>query len=294
MLTNFRIKAIATILTVANMTSVYSASSTAQANANQRQQNANQRQNANQQKQAPAQSNEVQQVQPAAAAPAAPQAADTSGKPAIDMGRLSEAFGHFIGRNLKTPGVNFDLERIIKGERDGIAGKPAPMTDQEYEQMMTALQEQVFEQLSQDNLKAANEFLAKNAKEKGVFEVEPGKLQYVVLQEGKGETVQADAKPMINYTGRYLDGTVFDTSDNVGGPVAIPLGQTIGGFSRGLVGMKEGEKRKIFIHPDLGYGTQSPLPPNAMLIFEVEVVKANSSDKDDHEEKEDHEEKKAE
>lgn len=201
-------------------------------------------------------------------------------KQPIDMGKLSEAFGHFIGRNLKTPGVNFDLDRIVKGMRDGAAGKQAPMSDQEYEAMMTGLQEQVFEQLAQDNLKAANEFLSKNAKAKGVFEIEPGKLQYTVIQEGQGATVQSDSKPMINYTGRYLDGTVFDTSDNAGGPVAIPLGQTIAGFTRGLAGMKEGEKRKIFIHPDLGYGTQSPLPPNAMLIFEVEVVKANSPDKD--------------
>ena len=155
------------------------------------------------------------------------------------------------------------------------------MSDQEYEAMMSALQEQVFEQLSQDNLKAANEFLAKNGKEAGVFEIEPGKLQYTIIQEGKGAAVQADSKPKINYSGRYLDGTVFDTSDNVGGPVAIPLGQTISGFSRGLVGMKEGEKRRIFIHPDFGYGTQSPLPPNSLLIFDVEVVKANSAENEE-------------
>ncbi len=261
MLTKLRMTAIATLFTV---TSVYSATTTAQPNTNQQKANTNQQTQAAPQK--PANAN--QQAQ------AAPQ------KSTIDMGKLSEAFGNFIGRNLKTPGVNFDLDRIVKGMRDGAAGKPSPLTDQEYEAMMTALQEQVFEQLAQDNLQAANDFLTKNAKAKGVFEIEPGKLQYIIVQEGKGAAVQSDSKPMINYTGRYLDGSVFDTSENMGGPVAIPLGQTIPGFTRGLVGMKEGEKRKIFIHPDLGYGTQSPLPPNAMLIFDVEVVKANSTDKD--------------
>lgn len=208
-----------------------------------------------------------------------PNANQQQTKQPIDMGKLSEAFGNFIGRNLKTPGVNFDMEKIIKGMRDGAAGKPSPLTDEEYEVMMAGLQEQVYEQLSSDNLKSANDFMQKNAKTKGVFEIEPGKLQYIILQEGKGPTVAADAKPLIHYTGRYLDGSVFDTSDNTGGPVAIPLGSTIPGFTRGLTGMKEGEKRKIFIHPDLGYGTNSPLPPNALLIFDVEVVKANAPEK---------------
>ncbi len=202
-------------------------------------------------------------------------ATNTNGQ--IDMGKLSEAFGHSIGRNINTPGVNLDIERIIKGMRDGAAGKPAPVSDQEYEAMMTALQEQVFDQLSTDNLKAANAFMMQNSKADGVFEVEPGKLQYMIVEEGKGPAVQSDSTPLINYTGRYLDGTVFDSSDNVGGPVAISLEQTIPGFTKGITGMKEGEKRKIFIHPDLGYGTQSPLPPNALLVFDVEVVKMDAS-----------------
>lgn len=193
-----------------------------------------------------------------------------------DIAKLSEAFGHFIGRNLKAPGVNFDLERIIKGIRDGYAGKPAIMTDQEYEMMMALLQNQVFEQLAQDNMKAANDFMKQNAKAKGVFEVEPGKLQYTVLQEGSGAAVSLTGTPMINYKGTYLDGKQFDSSEAAGAPVKIPLQQTIPGFGKGIAGMKEGEKRKIFIHPDLGYGQNSPLPPNSLLIFEVELVKAEA------------------
>jgi len=202
-------------------------------------------------------------------------------KSKVDMDKLSEAFGHFIGKNLKTPGVNFNLEKIIQGMREGAAGKPAPMSDQEYEAQMAALQEQVFEQLASDNLSAANDFMKKNKGAAGVFEVEPGKLQYIIMQEGKGPAVSSDAKPLVHYKGMYLDGTTFDSSENVGGPVPIPLDSTISGFSRGVSGMKEGEKRKIFVHPDLGYGTQSPLPPNAMLIFEVEVVKSDTTDGDE-------------
>lgn len=195
-----------------------------------------------------------------------------------DILKLSEAFGNFIGRNLNSPGIKFDLESVIKGMRDGAAGKPAPMSDHDYEAMMAKVQEKAFNQMAEENLKAANEFMAKNAKEKGVVEVVPGKLEYIIIQEGKGATVEAHSSPSIEYTGKYLDGTVFGSSQDSGGPITIPLDQTIPGFSKGIVGMKEGEKRRLFVHPEVGYGTSGQLLPNALLIFEVEVVKAPPPD----------------
>jgi peptidylprolyl isomerase len=196
----------------------------------------------------------------------------------IDMKKLSEAFGHFIGRNLQSPGLKFDLESLIKGIREGAAGEPAPLSEKEYEEMMAAVQEKAFKEMSSTNLQAANDFMAKNAHAQGVTELVPGKLQYMVIKEGQGATVTSNSSPMIHYTGKYLDGTVFGTSEEMGGPITIPLNQTIPGFSKGLVGMKEGEKRKLFVHPDLGYGTTGQLPPNELLIFEVEVVKADSEE----------------
>lgn len=195
-----------------------------------------------------------------------------------DILRISEAFGHFIGRNLSTPGIKLDLESIIKGMRDGAAGKPAPMSDQEYEKMMAQLQEKAYRHVSEDNLKAANEFLIENAKKSGVVEIVPGKLQYLIIEEGKGEPVAEHSSPEIQYVGSYIDGTVFGNSRETGGAITIPLDQTIPGFSKGIIGMKEGEKRKLFVHPDLGYGTTGGLLPNSLLIFEVEVVKVNNSD----------------
>lgn len=197
----------------------------------------------------------------------------------IDMKKLSEAFGHFIGRNLKSPGVTFDLDSIIKGMRDGAAGKPAPMSDQEYEAMMLKVQELAYNQLSNDNLKAADAFMAKNSQDSSVKTIVPGKLQYTILQEGTGSPVAEHGTPSIKYTAKYIDGTVFDSSEAAGGPITIPMDQTIPGFSKGIVGMKEGEKRKLYIHPDLGYGKTGQLPPNSALIFEIEVVKATGETK---------------
>jgi peptidylprolyl isomerase len=217
---------------------------------------------------------------PAAANPTATQTATQNEKnDQIDMKKLSEAFGHFIGRNLQSPGLSFDLESIIKGIREGAAGKPSPLSEKEYEEMMTAVQEKAFKEMSSTNLKSANDFMQKNQKETGVVEVVPGKLQYQILNEGNGPVVEAHSSPKINYTGKYQDGTVFGTSEEMGGPITIPLDQTIPGFSKGIAGMKEGEKRRLFVHPDLGYGTSGQLPPNELLIFDIEVVKANSEPK---------------
>ncbi len=189
---------------------------------------------------------------------------------------ISEAFGHFIGRNLNSPGVNFDLDSIIKGIRKGAAGEAAPMSDQDYEQAMTKLQERAFETMASENLDTANKFMEKNIDNEEVVEIESGKLQYLTLSEGEGDKVQAHSTPLIHYTGKYLDGTVFGCSEEVGGPITIPLDQTIPGFSKGLLGMREGEKRRLFIHPDLGYGTLGNLPPNALLVFDIEIIKADS------------------
>jgi peptidylprolyl isomerase len=133
--------------------------------------------------------------------------------------------------------------------------------------------------LSEDNLKAADAFLAKNAQDSGVKTLVPGKLQYIVLHEGTGSLVPEHGTPSIKYTAKYIDGTVFDSSEAAGGPITIPLDQTIPGFSKGIAGMKEGEKRRLFVHPDLAYGKTGQLPPNSALIFEVEVVKAASDSK---------------
>lgn len=216
-------------------------------------------------------------------APVVPEVKNVSEVPSAtsekeEMLKLSEAFGHFIGRNLHTPGMNFDLEAIIKGMREGVAGKPAPMSDPEYEALLAKVQEKAFKEVSSTNLKAADKFIEENKSKSNVKEIEPGKLQYTVLQEGTGTTVVEHNSPLINYSGSYIDGTVFSSSKEAGGPITIPLDQTIPGFSKGILGMKEGEKRKLFVHPDLGYGTTGQLPPNSLLIFEIEVIKADNKE----------------
>lgn len=197
-----------------------------------------------------------------------------------EIRKISEAFGHIIGKNLENPGFKFNLDSIIKGIRDGAAGKQAPMSEEEYERSISMIQESVFNELSQSNLKKADEFLSQNIHDRDVVELEAGKLQYKVLEAGNGQDIQSSDAPLIHYTGKYLDGSVFGSSVGSSEPISLPLDQTIKGFSKGLVGAKEGEKRRLYIHPDLAYGTSGHLPPNSLLIFDVEIVKSNATRED--------------
>lgn len=197
----------------------------------------------------------------------------------LDIKKVSQALGNFIGRNLNAPGIHFDLDSIITGIREGAAGKPSPMSEQDYEKAMGELQQQALGAVSNKNLDEANRFLKENAKAKGVVEIVPERLQYIILEEGHEPSVEEHGSPQITYVGKYIDGTIFGNSDASGGPITVPLDQTIPGFSKGIVGMKEGEKRRLFVHPEMGYGTSGLLPPNSLLIFDIEVIKAKSPEK---------------
>jgi len=196
----------------------------------------------------------------------------------LDISKVSEAFGHLIGKNLDSLGFKFDMDKIIKGIQDSIIGKESPMTESECIQAISQEQEKKFKQTAADNLQAAVKFLETNATSAGIVALEDNKLQYKIEKEGTGETVQAHFSPLIKYTGKFLDGKVFGISKE---DEMVSLDETIPGFSKGLIGMKEGEKRTLYIHPDLAYGMNGNLPPNSLLTFEIEIVKANSPQEQD-------------
>jgi FKBP-type peptidyl-prolyl cis-trans isomerase len=98
-----------------------------------------------------------------------------------------------------------------------------------------------------------------------------------ILQEGQGDAVQNGQVAVVHYTGMFPDGKVFDSSIPRGQafPVQLGAGMVIQGWEKGLVGMKKGEKRRLTIPPELGYGSQGAggvIPPNATLLFDVELL----------------------
>lgn len=190
-----------------------------------------------------------------------------------DIAKLSESFGHLIAKNISNMGLKFDLQYVIKGLQDSSSGKTAPLTEAECIQAITSAQEAAFKSTATENLKKAEEFMAKNIKSKGVQILQKGKLHFTREQEGTGAAIQQHFSPLIRYVGKFMDGTVFAQSQE---EELIALDETIPGLKEGLLGMKEGEKRTFYIHPELGYGTHGYLPPNSLLTFEIEIVKANA------------------
>jgi peptidylprolyl isomerase len=104
-------------------------------------------------------------------------------------------------------------------------------------------------------------------------------LQYAIDEPGTGAQPRAGQTVSVHYTGWLPNGTKFDSSRDRGTPIEFPLGQgrVIKGWDEGVAAMKIGEKRTLVIPPSLGYGARGAggvIPPNATLVFKVELVGA--------------------
>lgn len=190
-----------------------------------------------------------------------------------DNAKLSRTLGHLLARQLKkSEEIYFDFQQVAQGILNEVSNRPSPMTESEYEAKMAQIQEVILEKKSRENLEAAEQFLSANATQEGVVQVIDNKVQYKILQEGTGVELQGKPEALLHYKGSFVNGQVFSSSLDNKEPILLPLSQTIPGFSLGMQGMKEGEKRVVFIHPDMAYGTSGQLPPNSLLIFEIELL----------------------
>lgn len=203
--------------------------------------------------------------------PPAPKQQEAAQEKTISHTQLSIAFGHLLAKNFNDMGIAFDLDSIIKGLKDASAGLPSPLSETECVKAINEEQKKAFEALSLKNLKAAEDFLLAEAKKTDIQTLEEGKVLYKILQEGNGHSVQDSGKISIRYKGSLLNGDVFGESSK---EETIDIAHLVTGLKKALIGMKEGEKRLIHIHPEQGYGTEGMLPPNSLLSFEVEVAKA--------------------
>jgi FKBP-type peptidyl-prolyl cis-trans isomerase FkpA len=116
----------------------------------------------------------------------------------------------------------------------------------------------------------SEQFLAWNDRQPGVETTASG-LQYQVLKEGTGAKPTDADVALINYKGALRDGTVFDQNQRA----PLPVSQVVPGFSEGLKLMQKGGKYRLWIKPELGYGsrdTGGAIPPNSLLVFDVELI----------------------
>lgn len=195
--------------------------------------------------------------------------------------QFSYSYGYLMGRNNTDALTDLNLDIFYQGLQEGAQSKIARLTDEEmakaindYKKTLEAKQLVEFQKTGQLNAQAGAAFLADNAKKSGVITTKSG-LQYQVLKEGNGKKPKATSRVKVNYEGRLLDGTVFDSSIARNHPVEFQLSQVIAGWTEGLQTMKEGGKTRFFIPANLAYGevgAGDTIGPNSTLIFDIELL----------------------
>ncbi|NUF23238.1 FKBP-type peptidyl-prolyl cis-trans isomerase [Acinetobacter oleivorans] len=195
--------------------------------------------------------------------------------------QFSYSYGYLMGRNNTDALTDLNLDIFYQGLQEGAQSKTARLTDEEmakaindYKKTLEAKQLVEFQKTGQLNAQAGAAFLADNAKKSGVITTKSG-LQYQVLKEGNGQKPKATSRVKVNYEGRLLDGTVFDSSIARNHPVEFQLSQVIAGWTEGLQTMKEGGKTRFFIPANLAYGevgAGDTIGPNSALIFDIELL----------------------
>ncbi len=209
-------------------------------------------------------------------APAAPPPA-----PSIGAGQASYDFGLTLGEKLRMAGLseNIAMDAVERGVRDGLDGKRSSANDQ---QQLAQYVRSVRENVASKNKETAREFLADNAQQKGVKST-PSGLQYRVLDKGDANkpTPQPIDQVVVQYRGKLIDGTEFDSSYGRGQPSTFQASRVIKGWQEALGMMRPGAKWQLFVPPELAYDLNSPsgIPPGSLLIFDIELLSVQAPPK---------------
>ena len=199
------------------------------------------------------------------------------------MDKLSYALGMSMGHTFKGTGIktlnSADFAAGVASVYDGV--KPEMTFDEakrivnEYFAKLEAEMQAEAAKQGEVNRKNGEAFLTENAKRDGIKVTESG-LQYEVLESGKGDSPKASDNVEVHYTGKLIDGTVFDSSVERGVPASFGVTQVIPGWVEALQLMHEGDKWRLYIPSDLAYGPNGAggvIGPNMTLIFDVELLR---------------------
>ena len=227
---------------------------------------------------------------PAADAKAADAKADADAIPGLptEKDRNSYMVGMALGKQFAPMKDEIDVDVVVRALRDTLDGKKTLLTVEQaqeiggaFNQKMQQKQMQKMLDDAKQNAEKGKTFLAANAKKPGVTTTASG-LQYQVITAGDGPKPKPTDTVRVNYEGKLLDGTVFDGSAQHGGPAEIPLSQVVPGWQEGIALMPVGSKDRFWIPAELGYGETGtpggPIPPNATLEFEVELLGIGGKD----------------
>jgi FKBP-type peptidyl-prolyl cis-trans isomerase FkpA/FKBP-type peptidyl-prolyl cis-trans isomerase FklB len=190
--------------------------------------------------------------------------------------------GMALARQFEPMKDEIDVDVVVKALKASLAGEKTLLTNEQaqaigdkFQQQLQRHQMEKMAQAASNNASEGAKFLAANAKKPGVQSTASG-LEYQVLKAGDGPKPKDTDVVRVNYRGTLLDGTVFDDSAQHGGPATIPLVQVVPGWREGIALMPVGSKYRFWIPASLAYGETGtpggPIPPNATLGFEVELL----------------------
>jgi FKBP-type peptidyl-prolyl cis-trans isomerase FklB len=203
-----------------------------------------------------------------------------------DTDKLSYTIGVDLGKNLKKQNIAINPGAMSKGLEDGLANGTTLLNDQQMKDVLVAFQKKLlekqaetFNQKATENKTKGEAFLAQNKSKTGIVTL-PSGLQYKVITNGDGVKPTADDSVTVDYTGKLIDGQVFDSTSKTGKPATFKVSQVIPGWTEVLQLMPAGSTWEVYIPSNLAYGPRSvggPIGPNETLIFNIHLLSVNKA-----------------
>ncbi len=194
---------------------------------------------------------------------------------------ISYSIGMDIATSFNHQSVDVNPQVFTRGFMDAYGGDETVFTEEEMRSILAAFrvelrqkQQELAKMKAEKNAKEGDEFLSENRTKEGVVETETG-LQYKVLESAQGPSPVVTDRVSVHYTGRLIDGTVFDSSVGRDQPASFRLNGVIKGWTEALQLMRVGEKWEVYVPGHLGYGERgsgAKIGPNQLLIFEIELL----------------------
>lgn len=198
-----------------------------------------------------------------------------------DTEKLSYSIGADLGKNFKNQGIEIDTKAMAKGMQDGMSGTQLQLTEPQMKEVLTKFQKDLMAKRNAEFSKKADEnkvkgetFLSQNKGKEGVVTL-PSGLQYKILTAGNGSKPGKDDTVTVEYTGKLIDGQVFDSTDKAGKPATFRVSQVIPGWTEALQLMPAGSTWEIYVPSNLAYGARAvggPIGPNETLIFKIHLI----------------------
>ena len=208
-----------------------------------------------------------------------PWAADLQG----EAEKVAYSVGYQVADDFRRQGLALDPDVVVLGVMDALAKIEPAVPEAQMRAALHELQLRASDlaqarrrNLARADLKEGKKYLRRNARRDGVVVLDDG-VQYEVLRPGTGPPPTPDGRVTVHYEGTLLDGKVFDSSYRRSEPSTFQIDHTIAGWRRVLPMMKQGAKWRVVVPPELAYGAKgvgNEIPPNAALVFDIELVSA--------------------